>query len=186
MVVTQIEVSQWIRLLPPLAKAHRLWTDLTMQCLGAGLGLPWHELILTCLKNGLMDKWPLSHSLEVKFCECLLWSSVTNQRSHGTANHCSFCLLRLALEQPSNLSWEPVSRKQAVVRKHIETTLHWDLQTREEGGTSLREHWPTSPCRALRLLTTCRVLVPCPTSAGLRSWRTAGRGSVTWEKRGRY
>lgn len=41
-----------------------------------------------------------------ELCECLLWSSVTNQGSRSTINHCSFCLLRLALEQPSNLSWE--------------------------------------------------------------------------------
>lgn len=102
-IVTQIDVSRWIWLLPSLAKAHRLWTDLMVQYLGAGLGLPWHELVLTCLNNGLMARWPWSHSPEVKLCECLLWG---NQGSHSTRNHCSFCLLRLALEQPSNLSWE--------------------------------------------------------------------------------
>lgn len=80
MIVTQIGVSQWIWLLPSLAKAHRLWTDLTAQCVGAALGMPWHELVFTCLSNGLMAKWPLSYSLEVKLCECLLSSSVTKQR----------------------------------------------------------------------------------------------------------
>lgn len=48
--------------------------------------------------------------------------------------------LRLALEQPSNMSWEPLSKKLTVMRKHVEMTLDGDLQTWEEGETSLHEH----------------------------------------------
>lgn len=84
------------------------------------LGLPWLELVLACLSNGLVTKWLLSHELLLKRCEWQPWSSLTSGGGHGTTNNCPCCQLWLgkALVQLSDLSWTPKRRKQIVTEKH--------------------------------------------------------------------
>ena len=140
----------------------------------ACLGLSWFYLVWT------MGWWPnlLPHLLEVKLCECLLWSSLTNCGSHGAANHSFFLSVEAGSWTASRLklgaSWYPMQ----------------DLQTQEEGGTSLHEYWPTSPAEpwgCWQLAESCCPILPGESHLHcLRSQRAAGRGSVTWEKKGSW
>lgn len=146
---------------------------------GTGLGLPSHELILTYLNNELIAR---SHSLEVKpvneTCD-QVWPNKAVITQKTTV------LLRLALEQPSNLCWEPASSMWTVARKHVEKQLY-------VGPTDLEVRWDIppwtmtylakqSPEAADNLLSPCA----CPTSVGFNSW-LLGKRTITLEKGSRF
>lgn len=155
---------------------HSLWIALTRDSFWGGLGLPWPELVLSCLNSRLGAKWPLSHFFEVKVSEWL-WLSLTSCGSHGTANHCTFHSVEAGSSSASRL------------KLGENRYLTWELQTGESRELPL---WTLTSSHfwVLSLLKTCWVLVPHLLGQShlhcLRSLGTSGTGRVTWEKRGSW
>ena len=141
----------------------------------ACLGPSWFYLVWT------MGWQPNDHSLTY-----LRWSSVNASCGQvwptvgvmAQQTIPSFCLLRLALEQLPDLSWEPAGtlcRTSRLRRKVGPLSMNTDLPPPEESWGC----W--------QLAESCCPILPGESHLHcLRSQRAAGRGSVTWEKKGSW